>query len=36
MIGTERLLSDRQRALKQRLGVFITASVIVKVGQIVQ
>ena len=36
MIGAERLLSDRQRALVERLGVGIATLCIVKRRQIVQ
>ena len=36
MIGTERLLSDRQRALVERLGLGIATLVVVKRRQIVQ
>ena len=36
MIGTQRLLPDRQRPLVQRLGVGVTALILVEDGQIVQ
>ena len=36
MVGTERLLADRQRALVERLGLGVAALVLVQLRQIVQ
>ena len=36
MVGTERLFSDRQRALVKRLGVVIATLCVIKPRQIVQ
>ena len=36
MVGAERLLVDRERALVQRLGLGIAALVVVQLGEVVE